>query len=100
MAEYTVKTEVRDLITTSLDFIKKAKNWETNLEHAKLECTSRLRRALQLISGEGDGARYEDLRARVSAMLAAVPDLRAEVPTTSFFWAEETTLILTFCLQP
>ena len=72
-----MKTEVRDLITTSLDFIEKAKNGETNLEHAKLECTSRLRRALQLISGEGDGARYKDLNARVSAMLAAVPDLRA-----------------------
>ena len=50
MAEDTVKTEVRDLITTSLDFIEKAKNGETNLEHAKLECTSRLRRALQLIA--------------------------------------------------
>ncbi len=83
MAEDNVKTEVRHFITATLQFVEKAKNGETNVEHAKLECTSQLRRAMHLISGEGDGARYEDIRGRVSAMMAAVPDLRAEVPTGS-----------------
>ena len=83
MAEDAVKTEVRHLITTTLQFVEKAKHGETNVEHVKLECTSRLRRAMQLISNEGVGARYEDLRSRVSAMMAAVSDLRAEVPTCS-----------------
>ena len=46
MAEDAVKTEVRHLITTTLQFVEKAKHGETNVEHAKLECTSRLRRTM------------------------------------------------------